>query len=138
MPARQIHCRLCLALLCDKTDASDLWERKYVPQLSGVHRAPPLRELDSSCSIEPFAYVIECPDCNQRLRIQAKRVGRPFSCISCRQTAPTFEPQHAKLVAVYIQCGGCERELRISGRHLEKKFACSDCGMNNCIVLPGK
>lgn len=73
-------------------------------------------------------YHVECPHCNQELRISKKYVGMAVACKFCNGQFQ-LDPNSARVrtKAVYSSCPHCEQELRVAQKYLGMTVACKFC-----------
>ncbi len=118
MPARLVHCRSCRALL-----NSDLEEDSVV-----MPAFIPMQELDCKVEMSPRGMYLQCPHCQQDLRINVKYVDEMVVCKHCNGnflidlTNPTMVVK-----AYYGDCPHCSKELRIGKKYAGMEVVCKFC-----------
>jgi hypothetical protein len=118
MPAKLIHCQFCRCLLNDELHCSDV----EVPEFFE------LKEISSVIDAEVRGYYIQCPHCDEELRINRKYTGADVACKHCRgQFRLDISSPRILTKAFYTGCPYCEKELRVASKYVGQKVACKFC-----------
>ena len=118
MPPALVHCQNCRVLLNSELRISSV----DIPEFF------PLREIPISSRVQTHGYYIQCPHCDQELRIARKYEGEHVRCKFC--TKP-FRFDLAALgvdrYMAYADCPHCSKELKMSNKYLGMEVACKIC-----------
>jgi len=119
MPPAIIHCRSCRKLL--NTDLEH--DSVEVPEFM------PLQELDTMIEIRPAGLFVECPKCEQELKINRKYLAQRVQCKFC-DVDFRLDPASPNVMGadVFSKCPHCEKELRFARKYVGVKVACRFCG----------
>lgn len=118
MPANLVHCRMCRALLNPDLHRSDV----EIPAFFE------LKEIDSVKEVELAGFHIQCPHCEQELRINRKYTGQAVACRFCSgQFKLELRDRRVRLRACYAACPHCEKELRLAAKYVGQKVSCKFC-----------
>ena len=118
MPARLVHCRDCRALLNLDLEEDSVEIPEFVP----------MQELDCQVEMTPRGLYLQCPHCQEELRINLKYAGEMVGCKHCNGrflidlTNPTLIKK-----AYYGDCPHCSKELRIGRKYTNIEVACKFC-----------
>ncbi len=118
MPAKLVRCATCRALLN--------------PELTPGRIEPPefimLPEVATVIDASPAGFFVQCPHCQDELRIAAKYVGQHVACKSCQGPFQfLLESPSIRITACYTKCPHCDRELRVAPKYRGMNVACKFC-----------
>lgn len=119
MPPNMIHCRTCRTLLNLDLERDSVEIPVFVP----------LQEVAAMIEIAPLGVFVDCPKCDQELKINSKYLGQRVQCKFC-QIDFRLDPV-APLVCeadVYSKCPHCQQDLRFARKYVGVKVACRFCG----------
>jgi uncharacterized protein (DUF983 family) len=128
MPANLVRCAVCRALL-----NSDLKPRMiYAPDFAA------LPEVRATIDAAVKGYFINCPQCQQVLRVASQFVGKHVECKHCAADFHCHPGEHAGIPcdAVYLVCPKCRKELRAAEKYIGERVACKYCGEGLRITEP--
>ena len=116
MPAKLLHCQFCRASLNPDLHRSDV----NIPQFFE------LQEISNE--VELAGYYIQCPHCEEELRINKKYAGYSVACKCCRgKFLLDLSDPELTTKAFYMGCPHCDEELRVATKYLGMKVACKLC-----------
>lgn len=115
MPANLVHCQSCRALLNSELTEDSVEIPKFVP----------LREIDPSQIVPPQGHYVECPGCQEELRINAKYKNVNVACRFCDHSF-TYD-NTITVKALYSNCPHCNKELRAAAKYAGLSVACRFC-----------
>ncbi|QDU79760.1 Double zinc ribbon [Polystyrenella longa] len=119
MPEKLIHCQTCRALLNDDLNFDSVEVPEFIP----------LQELESMVDVSLEGYFVNCPECQEELRINRKYVGKKVQCKRCE--APfelKLDNNQVQSKAFFSKCPSCQNELRAAHKYIGEKVACKYCG----------
>ena len=88
-----------------------------------------MMELDCKVEMPPRGMFLDCPNCQQELRINKKYVGQQVSCKHCEGTLMLDLARVTNTVrAYYGDCPHCQKELRIGKKYTGVDVVCKFCG----------
>jgi len=115
MPANLVHCQSCRALLNSELTEDSVEIPKFVP----------LKEIDPTQIVAANGHYVECPGCQEELRINRKYQGAAVACRFCQHSFGYDEA--VTVTAVYSDCPHCQKELRASLKYTDQNVACRHC-----------
>jgi len=126
MPPRVVHCQTCRVLLNSELSEDSVEIPIFVP----------LPEIAVVSQATPRGHYVQCPGCQEELRIHSKYRGHNVQCKHC-QTPFTYS-ETVTVLALYTPCPHCESELRAHVRYIGQKVACKFCGGHIELVAATK
>lgn len=125
MPKNLVHCQFCRCLLNDAFEQSEVEVPEYFE----------LQEISNVVDAPVAGYHVQCPHCEQELRINKKYSGMPVACKFCNgQFQLDIKSPRLRTRAFFCGCPHCEKELRVAPKYVGMKVACKHCGGHVRIV----
>ncbi len=128
MPQNSVQCQSCRCLLKATTSdrAKSVLEYLKLQEISNVVEAP------------VAGYHVQCPHCEEELRINRKYVGMAVACKHCSgQFQLDVTSSRIRTKAFYVGCPHCDKELRVAPKYIGQNVACKFCG-GHVKIVPAK
>ena len=115
MPANLVHCQSCRALLNSELTEDSVEIPTFIP----------LKEINPTQVVAPTGHYVQCPGCQEELRINAKYKNAGVACRFCDHSF-TYDSS-TTVTATYADCPHCKKELRASNKYAGQSVACRFC-----------
>jgi len=115
MPANLVHCQSCRALLNSELTEDSVEIPKFVP----------LKEIDPAQFVLARGHYVQCPGCNDELRIHSKYKNRNVACRHC-DVSFTYDSS-VMVTGLYSNCPHCAKELRAASKYAGQSVLCRFC-----------
>lgn len=118
MPKNLIHCQFCRRMLNESLPQNEVVVPEYFD----------LQEIDNVVDAPVAGFHVQCPHCEQELRINKKYAGMPVACKHCSgQFKLDIDSPRIHTKAFYVGCPHCDKELRVAPKYVGMTVACKFC-----------
>jgi|GEM_PF-262673 len=125
MPKNLVHCQFCRCLL----------NSAFVENQVSVPEYFDLQEITNVVEAPVAGYHVQCPHCDEELRINKKYAGMPVACKHCSgQFKLDITSSRIRTRAFYVGCPHCDKELRVAPKYIGQNVACKFCSGHVKIV----
>lgn len=128
MPKNLVHCQYCRCLL----NQSFVEREVIIPEYFD------LQEISNVIEAPVAGYHVQCPHCEEELRINKKYAGMPVACKHCSgQFHLDITSSRIRTKAFYVDCPHCDKELRVAPKYIGQNVACKFCS-GHVRITPAK